>query len=186
MIRQLGPEDAAAFADIRLEGLRLAPDAFGSDYETERIWPLERFAERLISSAVFGFEDEDILSGVAAFAPISQRRFRHRGNLWGMYVREAARARGIGALLVEAVIGHARGCAVRQLHLTVATDNRAAEALYEKFGFRRYGVEPRAMQAAREGRKGTFVDLALMVLFLDDAGDAMGHGVTTAGEGALE
>ena len=147
MIRRLGPEDAAAFADIRLEGLRLAPDAFGSDFETERTWPLEKFAERLTSSAVFGFEEAEVLLGVAGFVADSQRKFRHRGALWGMYVRESARGRGVGARLVEAVIDHARE-RVKQLHLHVATTNRTAGALYERYGFRRYGVEPRAMKAS--------------------------------------
>ena len=184
MIRRLGPADAAAFADIRLEGLRLAPDSFGSEFEIERAWPLAKFAERLTSSTVFGFEDAGDLLGVAGFVAQSQRKFRHRGDLWGMYVRESARGRGVGARLVEAVIDHARD-RVKQLHLHVATTNRAAAALYQKYGFRRYGVEPRAMKAS-DNAVGEYMNAALMVRFLDDADDAPEHAATLFREAGLE
>jgi hypothetical protein len=32
-IRQLSPSDAASFRELRLEGIRLNPEAFGSTYE---------------------------------------------------------------------------------------------------------------------------------------------------------
>lgn len=145
MIRRLGPEDAAAFADIRLEGLTRHPEAFGSDVETESAWPRERFEDRLTNSAMFGHEEDGVLLGVAGFYPESARKMHHRGALWGMYVREQARGRGIGARLVEAVLAHARD-RVEQLHLNVAVENTAARALYEQCGFRIYGTEPRAMK----------------------------------------
>ncbi len=184
MIRRLGPEDAAAFADIRLEGLRLAPDAFGSDYEIERGWPQEKFAERLTLSTVFGFEDAGALLGVAGFVADSKKKFQHRGDLWGMYVRKSARGRGVGAQLVEAVIEHARP-RVKQLHLHVATTNRAARALYERYGFRRYGIEPRAMKAS-EDAPGEFMNAALMVRFLDAADDLEAHATRLFREAGLE
>lgn len=145
MIRRLGPEDAAAFAEIRLEGLARHPDAFGSDTETESVWPLEQFAERLTGSAMFGFEEDGVLLGVSGFFANTGSKRRHRGVLWGMYVRDAARGRGVGARLVEAVLAHARDH-VEQVHLEVSVDNAAALALYERCGFRRYGTDPRAMR----------------------------------------
>ena len=157
MIRRLGPEDAAAFADIRLEGLVRHPDAFGSDVETESAWPPERFAERLMNSAMFAYEENGALLGVAGFYAEAARKMHHRGALWGMYVREQARGRGVGAQLVEAVLAHARDC-VEQLHLNVAVENTTALALYERCGFRIYGTEPRSMKI-----DGRYVDAHQMV-----------------------
>lgn len=145
MIRRLGPEDAAAFAEIRLEGLARHPDAFGSDTETESAWPLDQFAERLTGSAMFGFEEGGVLLGLAGFFANTGSKRCHRGVLWGMYVRDAARGRGVGARLVEAVLAHARDH-VEQVHLEVSVDNAAALALYERCGFRRYGTDPRALK----------------------------------------
>ena len=161
MIRRLDPDDAPAFADIRLEGLRLAPEAFGSDIEKEQAWPLEQFADRLSNSAVFGCEEHSALLGVAGFFALSDRKVRHRGVLWGMYVREAARGRGLGAQLVEAVLDHARD-RVEQIHLDVAVDNTAAVALYERCGFRRYGTEPRSLKIGDR-----YLDAHLMVFIFD-------------------
>ena len=145
MIRRLGPEDATAFAEIRLEALARHPDAFGSDVETESAWPPERFAERLTTSAMFAYEEDGALLGVAGFYAEAARKMHHRGALWGMYVRDQARGKGIGARLVEAVLEYACD-RVEQLHLNVAVENTAALALYERYGFRIYGTEPRAMK----------------------------------------
>jgi hypothetical protein len=42
------------YREIRLEALRLTPQAFGSTFETENGRPLEQFAERPSNCAVFG------------------------------------------------------------------------------------------------------------------------------------
>ena len=164
MIRRLGPEDAAAFAEIRLEGLAHHPEAFGSDLEKESGWPLEQFADRLTNSAMFGFEEDGALFGVAGFYAESDRKLRHRGALWGMYVRDQARGRGVGARLVEAVLDHARD-QVEQVHLNVAVENAGAVALYERCGFRRYGTEPRALKVGQR-----YVDAHQMVLIFSPDG----------------
>jgi ribosomal protein S18 acetylase RimI-like enzyme len=166
MIRRLNSGDAAAFAEIRLEGLRLAPEAFGSDFEKEQVWPLDQFADRLIGSAVFGWEEGGALLGVAGFFALSDLKVRHRGVLWGLYVREAARNRGVGARLVQAVLDHARE-QVEQVHLEVAVDNAAAVALYERCGFRRYGTEPRSLKVGDR-----YLDALLMVHHLTAVGTA--------------
>src|SRR6266851_193951 len=46
-IRELMLADVASYRDIRLEGLRLAPDAFGSSYEEEVSRSDEEFARRI-------------------------------------------------------------------------------------------------------------------------------------------
>ena len=162
MIRRLGPDDAAAFAEIRLEGLARHPEAFGSDTETEATWPLETFAERLTNSAMFAYEEDGKVLGVAGFYAEAARKLGHRGALWGMYVREQARGKGVGARLVEAVLAHARQ-RVEQLHLNVAVENAAALALYQRCGFRIYGTEPRSMKIGNR-----YVDAHQMVLIFAD------------------
>lgn len=158
MIRRLGPEDAAAYAEIRLEGLRLAPDAFGSDTETESGWPLEKFSERLTSNTVFGYEEDGRLLGVAGFFAHTSLKRCHRGVLWGMYVRNETRGRGIGARLVEAVLAYAREH-VEQVQLDVSVDKVAALGLYERCGFRRYGTEPHTLKIG-----GRYFDTHQLVL----------------------
>ena len=80
--------------------------------------------------------------------------------MWGVYVRAAARGRGLGRLLVEQVIDHARG-RVEQLHATVVTTGEAARQLYRRLGFQVYGLEPRGLKVGDR-----YFDQELMVLLL--------------------
>lgn len=64
-----------------------------------------------------------------------------------MYVRADARGQGIGSALLGALLSCAAEI-VEQLTLTVVEGNDAAIALYRKFGFETYGLEPRSLKGA--------------------------------------
>ena len=145
-VRRLTEADAAAFKDVRLEGLQNAPEAFGSTYEAECDRPVEAFAETLAKGHVAGaFVDGELL-GVAGFYVMSGPKTSHRGAIWGVYVRPAGRGKGLGRALIGHLLAEAAGL-VKQVHLTVVTDNAAAVRLYEQLGFSTYGTEPRALRA---------------------------------------
>ncbi len=149
MIRPLRSDEPALYRDIRLEALRLHPDAFGASFEEEAAWPLDFFARRLAGNVVFGgFRGEDLL-GTAGFMPETSAKRAHKATLWGMYVRAAARGTGLSRMLVEAVLDHAKG-RVELIQLSVVAGNAAARRLYEAFGFTPYGIEERALKV--EGR----------------------------------
>src|SRR5437764_13627349 len=78
--------------------------------------------------------------------------------LWGMYVRPQNRAAGIGRMLVEGIIEHARQH-VEMLQLFVVSDNSRARRLYESHGFVTYGIERHATKY-----RGQYHDDVLMVL----------------------
>jgi ribosomal protein S18 acetylase RimI-like enzyme len=160
-VRRLTPADAALFRDIRLEGLRRDPDAFSSTFEEESKKPPEFFAERVARSAVFGaFRGAELL-GVAGCYVQPGPKHGHKGMLWGMYVRPNARGTGIGAMLVAAVLAHARS-RVELIQLSVISENVAARRLYERFGFEEYGLERRA--AKYRGRYHDDVLMAKMLI----------------------
>lgn len=146
-ISRLQASDAEAFRTIRLAALRTAPEAFGSTYGSEANRPLSAFAERLSSSAVFGAYDGQQIVGMAGFMREAGPKVAHKAFVWGFYVEPDWRSRGVGSALVAALIEAAQGV-VEQLTLTVVEDNDAAIALYEKFGFSAYGVEPRALKTS--------------------------------------
>jgi ribosomal protein S18 acetylase RimI-like enzyme len=144
-IRRLSPADATLYRDIRLESLKLAPEAYGSNFEAEYPRPLSWFAARL-GAAVFGAFCGDSLCGIAGFFAKHGPKDSHKGALWGMYVRPDTRNLGIGQQLVEAVIEHARAH-VEILQLNVVSSNETARRLYAKLGFIEYGIEPNALKA---------------------------------------
>ena len=160
IIRRLTADDAEAYRDLRLDGLKQAADAFSSTYEAEAGRPLEHFRDRAASLAIFGGFMGERLVGMAGYMRQDSPRMRHKGLLWGMYVRPEARRANLGAALVQAVLDHAAG-EVEQVCLAVALGNAAAIGLYQRLGFAAYGQEPRALK----GPDGYCDDL-LMVRFL--------------------
>jgi RimJ/RimL family protein N-acetyltransferase len=157
-LRQLMPEDAALYRDIRLEALADSPDAFASTLESEQQRPVGAFATRLADSHIVGAFDGPCLAGVAGFYVQPGPKHAHKGMLWGMYVRSAYRGSGIGRVLVEAVIAHARQH-VELLQLFVVSDNAAARRLYASLGFVEYGREWHATKY-----RGQYHDDVLMAL----------------------
>ncbi|HTA59580.1 MAG TPA: GNAT family N-acetyltransferase [Candidatus Baltobacteraceae bacterium] len=144
-IRQLTAADAASFCELRLEGLRLNPEAFGSTYDFEKDQPLERYTGWLTNSAVFGAYQNSHLIGTASFTQLSGQKDSHKGLLRAMYVRPAARRTGAGRQLVQAIIHHARE-KVEQLQLVVVSTNQSALRLYQSLGFQQYGLEKNALK----------------------------------------
>lgn len=159
-VRLLSGADAPAFQACRLEALALHPCAFAASHEEETGRSLAEVAARLEQGAAFGAFLDGALVGTAGFAAPPLQKKCHKGVLWGVYVRPAARSRGLGRLLVEQVILHARG-RVEQLHATVVTTGEAARQLYRHLGFQIYGLEPRGLKVADR-----YFDQELLVLLL--------------------
>ncbi len=159
-IRQLTPADAHSFREIRLEGLRLNPEAYGSTYEFEKDQPLTRYTGWLTNSTVFGAFQNSSIVGIATFTVAQGQKESHKGLLRAMYVRPAARRSGVGRQLVQAIIGIARQ-KVEQIHLSVVSDNQPALRLYQSLGFQQYGLEKNALK-----HHGIYSDEILMSLDL--------------------
>jgi ribosomal protein S18 acetylase RimI-like enzyme len=164
-IRRLAQEntaDVSRYRDIRLEALRANAEAFGSTFDFENTQPLSWFSDRLGSSAVLGAFGDEELVGVAGFAVQNGQKRAHKGTLWGMYVRPAARSAGVGRRLVDAVCSLAR-YQVELIQLTVVLDNEQARRLYTRAGFLEYGIEKRALKQA-----GRYYDEVLMAKDLSE------------------
>jgi ribosomal protein S18 acetylase RimI-like enzyme len=152
-IRRLTAADVHAFRALRIEAMTAEPETFGTDILEERAKPVETSVATLESTALFGGFVDGELVGMAGYARLKPLREQHKGLVWSMYVRASARGHGLGGRLLQAVIDHARG-EVEILTLVVVSTNTAAVALYERHGFRRWGLEPFALKMG-EGRYTT-------------------------------
>jgi len=149
-VRRLETSDVEDYRELRLEGLKGHPEAFASSWEHEADKPLSWWAERLEANTVFGgWVNSSRLVGVAGFRVRDAIKLRHKGVLWGMYVRPEARGTGLAAALVQRVVEHARTL-VEEVCLTVVTSNAAARRLYSAAGFKEYGLERRALRVGSE------------------------------------
>ncbi len=159
-IRRLTSADAVAYRDIRLAGLKDSPEAFGSTFARENAQPLMWFCNRLRKSQVFGAFRSTAILGIAGFAIREGEKERHKGLLWGMYVRPDTRNTGMGRQLLEAVIDYARDH-VELIQLSVVSGNERARRLYASLGFVEYGVEKNSLK-----QDGHYHDEILMALDL--------------------
>ena len=161
-VRRLEASDVADYRELRLESLKVHPEAFGSSWESEEEKPISWWAELLQRTTVFGgWVNNSPLVGVAGFAVHDTPKLRHKGVLWGMYVRPEARGTGLAAALVQQVVAHARPL-VEQVCLTAVASNIAARRLYNAAGFEEYGLERRGLKVGSE-----YYDEVLMVLPLN-------------------
>lgn len=163
-IRPLGAPDLAAYRTVRLDALRLYPRAYGSSYEEEVGYTLDEFAARWPTppGAMLGGFVDDRLAGIAGLTVFPRRKQRHKGFIYGVYVDQAFCRLGLAIGLMNAAIAAARGAKLCFVWLAVSVGNDDARRLYDRLGFRTFGIEPRALLV-----DGAFVDEELMVLDLD-------------------
>ncbi len=166
-IRILTANDASAYWKIRLEALERDPEAFTASAEEHRALTLEDVAARLVpadpvNNFVVGAFAGGQLTGTAGFYRDKGLKTRHRGHIWGVYVTQQARGKGVAREILRALLERAtRLDGLEQIMLAVGTTRDAAAKLYRSLGFESYGYEPRALKIGQR-----YVDEEYMVLFV--------------------
>ena len=147
-IRRLTPSDASGFRCLRLRALKEHPQAFTSSWEEEREAPLEAVRLRLARDEVlfWGAFEHGELYGMVGLQRETRAKNRHKATVVAMYVAPERAGRGVGRALLDALIAEARSAGLELLVLTVTEGNSSAAKLYERCGFRSFGVEPRAIK----------------------------------------
>lgn len=172
-IRPLVRADAAAFRAIRVEALTTNPGAFGASASDWAGLSDDDVAARIPTqppSAILGAFAQNPSEHLVAMAGLmvgGSSKQRHKGLVWGVYVRSAWRRQGLAAAMIDALIAQARTCeTLETLLLSVAADNPGARALYVSRGFAPYGLERRALKLG----PGDYRDEELMALDLAPSG----------------
>lgn len=156
-IEVLTPAHATAYKPLRLQALQCFPDAFTSDYATALHQPVENYAARFKNPAtgsffLGAFDATGQLVGSLGCEREDRAQQRHCANVVAMMVAPHAQRHGVGRQLVDACIAQAEALAgLEQLTLTVTASNPHAVRLYERAGFRAYGLLPRAIVVAGTG-----------------------------------
>lgn len=136
------------------------PGEFQMTEEKEREWIIGLLKHP--SEILLLAEHDGTLLGNIDFHIGNRRRWAHVGE-FGLSVLKEWRGRGIGSLLLKAMIAWAeQNQAIEKINLHVLSSNDHAIKLYRNFGFIEEGRKLREIKYAN----GTYVDDVLMAKFV--------------------
>jgi GNAT superfamily N-acetyltransferase len=133
-LSRLTPASWREYRAIRLAALAEAPYAFGSTVAEERRLRAATWRARLAQRAQFVVRHGGAVVGTVGGL------VEDGAELVSLWVHPSWRGRGVGDLLVQAVLEWAREQGHREVRLWVSADNAPAEHLYARHGFVRTGA----------------------------------------------
>jgi putative acetyltransferase len=141
-VRQTEPEDYRALHRI-FSGPRAIAGTLQMPFPQAESWR-ERLAEPPEGSySLVACVEDEVVGEISLHTSPTRWRMRHVGSI-GMAVHDDWQGKGIGTALMEAALDLADNWLnLTRIELRVYTDNAAAIALYEKFGFEVEGTHHR-------------------------------------------
>jgi RimJ/RimL family protein N-acetyltransferase len=156
------------YREVRLACLKNAPGKFGSTYEEEALLPRLKFEAYIESNSqdhfMFGAFDDGKLIGITGFNRMERQRAMHRGEVIQVYIDPNYRGQDIGEKLLRSVLEYAFSLdGIEQIQLSVVAGNQTAIQLYEKLGFKTFGIQQKYFKVG-DG----YMDQQFMQLFKSD------------------
>ena len=148
------------YKNLRLESLKKDSAAFGSSYEEEKKLPGAEWKRRT-GNTLFALSNGKPI-GMIAYVFNNKRKIRHIANIYGFYVKEKYRSRGIGKKLIEMALSSImKNKDIIKINLNVNLKQKSAVRLYKKFGFKIVGIMKKDLFV-----NGKFYDELIMEKFL--------------------
>jgi phosphinothricin acetyltransferase len=124
--------------DIYRQGIATGNATFETSVPDWEKWDSGHLAScRLVARADVG------IVGWAALSPVSKRQVYAGVGEVSLYVAEAARGRGVGTALLQALIAESESNGIWTLQAGIFPENTASLALHKSCGFREVGTRQR-------------------------------------------
>ena len=138
-IKKLSTNRWKDYRNLRLEALRKDATAFSSSHKEEKKLSESEWKRRT-KNTLFALSDDKPI-GMIAYAFNNKRKIRHIANIFGFYVKESYRNRGIGKKLIEsALLSIMRNKNIIKINLNVNPKQKSAARIYKKYCFKVVGV----------------------------------------------
>jgi len=134
----LTPRDWPAVRDIYLDGIATGDATFETSAPDWEIWD----EKHLPCCRLLAREGEEVV-GCAALSPVSARAVYAGVAEVSVYVAARARGRGVGSLLLRALVAASEENGIWTLQAGIFPENRASIALHLREGFRVVGTRER-------------------------------------------
>lgn len=166
LLRSPGPEDAAEvnrhryITSMETYYMGRNPEEVDADTEARRKW-LAALAEDPQDFGISAFYGGRLVADLCLTKLRDLEKFRHRAYI-GISIQKEFWGAGLGSVMLSEALRTAKENGFEQVELGVFSDNPRAIHVYEKAGFRKCGVQPRAFKL----KDGTYRDEIMMVRFL--------------------
>ncbi|NUT71274.1 GNAT family N-acetyltransferase [Pseudarthrobacter sp. C4D7] len=156
-IRPMCPTDWAAVHTIYAAGIATGEATFESEPPTWEAFDAVRLPEHRIVA-----EDAGRVLGWAAVSRVSSREV-YRGLVeHSIYVDPAAQGRGVGRLLLAALIGSTEAAGIWTIQSSIFPGNTPSLVLHRKLGFRVVGTRERIARISNGPKAGHWQDTLLL------------------------
>jgi L-amino acid N-acyltransferase YncA len=147
VIRPLAADDWPAVREIYREGIATGNATFETELPSWEKWNAGHREDCRLVAVELSSEPEaaaksEVL-GWAALSPVSSRRVYAGVAEVSVYVATAARGRGVGKVLLRALVDESEAKGVWTLQAGIFPENTASIALHKRCGFREVGVRRR-------------------------------------------
>ena len=155
-LREMTEADWPAVAAIWAEGIATGNATFETEPPSWAAFDATRKTE-----GRFVAEDRGAVVGWAALSAVSSRPCYAGVAENSVYVASAARGRGVGTALMEALTAAAAAAGIWTIQTSVFPENVASIALHERAGFRVVGRRERIAELGGVWRDTLFLELRL-------------------------
>ncbi len=139
---------------IHLEGIATGEATFETDSSPD--W--DGWSSEHLEAARLAAVDGDRVLGWAALTPVSDRCVYGGVAEVSVYVGSEARGRGVGSLLLRALIDESEESGLWTLQAGIFSENETSIRLHEKYGFRVVGRRERLGKLAGRWRDVMFLE----------------------------